>query len=199
MKQVLIFSLDNNSEENWIKYLSLVPKIDKICMENGLFIEERFNDDKNKTQEVTSYANNINTILKCTNLVNSLLNKNNLSLTCIEARQFEPPQEYSLKISASLAPGYCNHDNFKKWILCMKSIDEFAKLNDVKIQRKLFPTKFMIELIANFFNHISWSKTVYYSGNIVGRNGLSVLIEEIEYNVLKEDILDEIIKLTGKK
>ena len=81
----------------------------------------------------------------------------------------------------------------------MKSIDEFATLNDVKIERKLFPNKFMIELNATFTDQFSWSKIAFYSGNIVGRNGLSVGIEKLEPEVLKEDLLDEIIKLTSKK
>ena len=54
----------------------------------------------------------------------------------------------------------------------MQVIDEFAKSNNVKIERKLFPQKFLIELKASFTDIISWSKVVYYSGNITGQNGL---------------------------
>ena len=50
----------------------------------------------------------------------------------------------------------------------MQVIDEFAKSNNVKIKRKLFPQKLLIELKASFTDIISWSKVVYYSGNITG-------------------------------
>ena len=40
MKQILVFKLDDPNKENWMKYLSLIPEIDKICSENGLFIEK---------------------------------------------------------------------------------------------------------------------------------------------------------------
>ena len=50
----------------------------------------------------------------------------------------------------------------------MQVIDEFAKSNNLKIERKLFPQKFLIKLKASFTDIISCSKLVYYSGNITG-------------------------------
>ena len=79
----------------------------------------------------------------------------------------------------------------------MQVIDEFAKSNNVKIKRKLFPQKLLIELKASFTDIISWSKVVYYSGNITGQNGLFVDINDLNSNILEEDILYEIILWTS--
>jgi hypothetical protein len=76
MKQILKFKLDNATYEKWELYKGLIPMIDQVCTDSGLFIESRIPNEKDHTVVVTSFANSETCIINACIHGISLLQEN---------------------------------------------------------------------------------------------------------------------------
>lgn len=197
MKQILKFKLDNPSHEKWELYKGMIPMIDQICTENGLFIESRIPNDDEQAMVVTSFANNETCIINATVKVILLMQAHGLSATVVDAKRIRNPQNIQIRLLCSLSVGYQNKKNFKMWQNLSQTIDLFAGLRSVKLVREWDLSKYAMDLTASFIDPIGWTQVAYYCGHLCGSNGLAFDVNEWTQPIEQEDILDELIALSS--
>ena len=197
MKQILKFKLDNATYEKWELYKGLIPMIDQVCTDNGLFIESRIPNEKDHTVVVTSFANNETCIINACIHGILLLEKHGLSAAVVEAKRIRNPENYQIRLTCNLQVGYQNKKNLDKWLELSHIVDSFAGLRTVKLKREWNFSEFAMDLTGSFVNPIAWTQVSFYSGALYAKNKLAFDLNEWTQPIEQEDILDELIALSS--
>jgi len=197
MKQILKFALDAPTFEKWELYKGLIPMIDQVCTDNGLFIESRIPNEEDHTVVVTSFANNETCIINSCIHGILLLEKHGLSATVVEAKRIRNPETYQIRLSCNLQVGYQNKINLDKWLELSHTIDSFAGLRSVKLKREWDFTNYSMCLTGAYIDPIAWTQVSFYSGALYAKNKLAFDLNEWTQPIEQEDILDELIALSS--
>ena len=197
MKQILKFALDTPTFEKWELYKGLIPMIDQVCTDSGLFIESRIPNEEDHTVVVTSFANNETCIINaCINGI-LLLEKHGLSATVVDAKRIRNPSDIKIRLSCNLQVGYQNKINLDKWQNLSQTIDMFAGVRSVKLVREWNLSKYAMDLSAAFVDLIGWTQVAFYCGALYANNNLAFDVNEWTQPIEQEDILDELIALSS--
>lgn len=198
MEQKLIFKLDNPNFEKWELYKGLSASINKIDDEYGLITVNRTFCDSNYTCQVETKCSDQQTIFQCTHKVALLLAKHEISVTCLSAKQFSPPEFINISMVITLQEKFQTIRNFKKWEKLAIIIDNECTRRNIFTKRIKNPEKYQMTLFASFQDHFDWSYIGFFSGQIIGQAGLEMQLEKPILQVNQEDILDRITNLSGE-
>jgi hypothetical protein len=198
MDQKLTFRLDNPTIEKWELYKGLSASIDKIASDMGLITVNRIFCESDYTCHVESKCPDNETIFKCFLKVTNLLSKHGITVTCISAMQYAPPEQIDISMDIILAEGNRDSKSFKKWESIAKIIDAECKIRGVYIKRVKDPENFRMTLFASYTNHFDWSYIGFFAGHLFGLANIKIILSEPVMDIKTEDILDEITHVTGR-
>ena len=197
MKQILKFALDASTFEKWELYKGLIPMIDQVCTDSGLFIESRELNEDDHTVVVTSFANNETCIINACIYGIMLLEKHGLSATVVDAKRIRNPSDLKIRLSCNLQVGYQTKKNVDKWQELTKTIDSFAGIRSVHLEREWDIANYKMDLCASFLDPIAWTQVAFYVGHLYAKNNLAFDVNEWTQPIEQEDILDELIALSS--
>ena len=198
MDQKLTFKLDNPNIEKWELYKGLTASIDKIDLEHGLITVKRTFCESDYTCFVESKAPDHETIFKCTLKVTNLLSKHGITVTCLSAKQYSPPEQVNIIMKITLKDPFKSIRYFKRWDKLSKIIDQESRSRNIYIKRVKNPEKFSMTLYVGFIDHFEWAYIGFFAGHLFGKAGIDVDIEHPTLDIQTEDILDQITHVTGR-
>ena len=199
MRTTVKFRLEYPTREKWDLYISLIPKIDRIMLENDVELLKRIPKELHfTTEELLNYSNEeyyTQTVMELTKFTNS----HKLFFKLIKKID-EPSQEgFKTTITLRLRDGYRTQNNWENLIKKMPAVKDSCAFNGVHISRELDLNNYSVRSTAYYKRTQEIVNAFFVSGWIYGQSNINLEISEIFEESYSLDLIKDIKKITKKK